>query len=170
MRFRCLARCYLVVQRCRKAEYLKSRQHTGVALMRVLENNPIPTALRNLLEGRVAMFIHKGNEGAMDSDNHAGAPHISLLLCALLLLALFLSTPTVRAQLYSGTVTGVVTDPTGAVVPNANVTLADQNKGYQFTAMTDSAGRYLFRSVAPGAYRLRVEAKGFQSQEQSGVS
>jgi hypothetical protein len=75
-----------------------------------------------------------------------------------------------RAQLYSGTVTGVVTDPSGATVPGAKVTLVDQNKGYSFTAATDSAGRYLVRSVPPGTYKIRVEAKGFQTEQQSGVT
>jgi hypothetical protein len=88
---------------------------------------------------------------------------------ALLLFTLLLPLSS-RAQLYSGSVTGVVTDPSGATVPGAKVTLVDQNKGYPFPATTDSAGRYLIRSVPPGSYKIRVEAKGFQTEEQMGVT
>jgi hypothetical protein len=68
------------------------------------------------------------------------------------------------AQLYTGSVTGVVTDPSGASVPGAKVTLIDQNKGFAFKAETDSSGRYLFRSIAPGNYNLTIEAANFQKE------
>jgi hypothetical protein len=74
------------------------------------------------------------------------------------------------AQLYTGTVTGAVTDPSGAVIPSAHVRLVDSQKGYSFTAETDATGRYLFRSVPPGLYGITVEAHGFQPQEESGIA
>jgi len=86
-----------------------------------------------------------------------------------LALALFLLSPAAQGQLYTGSVTGLVTDPSGASVPSAKVTLVDQEKGYAFNAVTDSTGRYLFRSIAPGTYKIKVEAPSFQSQEQAGV-
>src|SRR5579864_4427779 len=73
------------------------------------------------------------------------------------------------AQLYTSTVTGLVTDPTGAVIPNTQAKLVDEQKGFSFTATSDSTGRYLFRSVPPGSYKLTVQAQGFQPQEQSGI-
>ena len=116
------------------------------------------------------MLVPKGNEVAAGSHHRAAVTCVSRLLCALFLLALFLFSPAARAQLYSGTVTGIVTDPSGATVPNATVTLVDQNKGYTFTETTNSSGRYLFHNVAPGTYRIRVQAKGFQSEEQNGIT
>ena len=77
---------------------------------------------------------------------------------------------TVWAQLYTGTVTGAVTDPTGAIIPSAHVHLVDSQKGYSFATETDGTGRYLFRSVPPGVYRISVEAQGFQIQEESGIA
>jgi len=74
-----------------------------------------------------------------------------------------------RAQLYSGTVTGVVADPSGGVVPNAQVQLMDEQKGYVFKVSTDTAGNYLFRSLPPGSYELSVEATGFKTETRSGV-
>lgn len=80
-----------------------------------------------------------------------------------------LLSPSARAQLYTGSLTGVVTDPTGAVIPSAAVKLVDQEKGFSFTAQTDSAGRYVFRQAPPGVYRITVEAQGFQSQTQPDI-
>ena len=49
---------------------------------------------------------------------------------------------TAWGQLYTGSVTGLVTDPSGAVVPNAQVKLVDEAKGFSFNAVSDSSGRY----------------------------
>ena len=73
------------------------------------------------------------------------------------------------AQLYTSTVSGVITDPTGAVIPNTQAKLVDEQKGFSFTATSDSTGRYLFRSVPPGSYKLTILAEGFQPQEQTGL-
>jgi len=73
------------------------------------------------------------------------------------------------AQLYSGSVVGVVADPSGAVIPGAKVTLVDQDKGYTFNVTTDSTGRYFFRGVPPGSYKVSVVAQGFQIQTRTGI-
>jgi hypothetical protein len=92
-------------------------------------------------------------------------------LSALILFAIFLFSPAAKAQLYTGSVTGTVTDPSGASVPSAKVTLVDQNKGFSFTATTESAtGRYVLRSIPPGTYKITVEAAGFQTQIRDGVT
>ncbi|MBI3477722.1 MAG: carboxypeptidase regulatory-like domain-containing protein [Acidobacteria bacterium] len=79
-----------------------------------------------------------------------------VLIClALLLPALLLG------QAYFGTVSGQLTDATGAVVQNANVVLTDQQKGFLFKTTSDSSGRYLLRSIPPGVYTVSAEMKGF---------
>ncbi len=75
----------------------------------------------------------------------------------------------VWAQLYSGTLTGIVTDPSGAVVPAVNVTATDTDRGTAFTAVTDSSGRYLVRALPPSKYKLSVEAPGFKAFVQNGI-
>lgn len=67
------------------------------------------------------------------------------------------------AQLYTGSITGVVQDPSGAVIPNAKVTLTDISKGYTYEGVTDGSGHYLFRSLPPTSYRLSVSASGFST-------
>jgi hypothetical protein len=88
---------------------------------------------------------------------------------AFLAFGLLLLSPPAQSQLYTGSITGLVTDPSGASVPGAKVALVDQEKGYAFNAVTDSTGRYLFRSIPPGTYRLRVEAASFQTQTQDAI-
>jgi len=65
-------------------------------------------------------------------------------------------------QGYFGTVSGVLTDPSGAVVQGAKVVLTDEQKGYQFNGTSDDAGRYLFRAIPPGVYSVSVEKPGFE--------
>ena len=91
-------------------------------------------------------------------------------LCAALMIGLcilFIS-PT-HAQLYTGSLTGVITDPSGAVVQNANVTLTDVEKGFKYNIRTNSAGRYLLRPIPPATYTLTVAATGFETYEVNGV-
>ena len=60
-----------------------------------------------------------------------------------------------------GTVTGVVTDPTGAVVPAATVALKEKSTNTVQTENTNSAGRYTFLNVRPGDYEVTVTKSGF---------
>jgi hypothetical protein len=62
-------------------------------------------------------------------------------------------------------VRGVVKDPNGAVVPDATVTLIGQ-RGEERKGTTSSSGTYVFTSVDPGAYTVRVEGAGFKTFEQ----
>ncbi len=75
-----------------------------------------------------------------------------------------------RAQGLFATLTGVVTDPTGAVVSNANVKLRDAESGSERTSVTDSQGYYTFASVPVGTYNLIVENPGFQGYRVDGIA
>lgn len=78
------------------------------------------------------------------------------------LLCLFL--PAAWAQ-FSGTVTGMVTDPSGAVVPGAKLTLTNDNTGQSVTATTNASGIFTFPSMAPGNYHITASAKGFANSK-----
>ena len=85
------------------------------------------------------------------------------LLAGTLLIASLLLLPGVLfGQGYFGTVTGVLTDSSGAVVARANVVLVDQEKGFTFKTTSDANGSYLFRSVPPGVYSVTAEMSGFE--------
>src|SRR3569832_2838377 len=77
------------------------------------------------------------------------------------------------AQTTSSTsaVTGTVTDPTGAVVAGATVTLVDSKTSQERTTTTNDRGVYLFAQVPPGqGYTLRFSATGFESLDLSGIA
>jgi hypothetical protein len=78
---------------------------------------------------------------------------------------MFAAVPVTFAQGSSGTVRGVVKDPNGAVVPDASVTLISQ-RGAERKGTTSNSGAYVFTSVDPGPYTLRVERQGFKTSEQ----
>lgn len=63
---------------------------------------------------------------------------------------------------------GVVTDPSGAAIPNATVHLVNSDTSAERTGTTDQQGGYVFTEVVPGHYVLRVEAAGFSNFEQKG--
>src|SRR5713101_9898681 len=87
----------------------------------------------------------------------------------LLFSLLFLLTSLASSQLYTGSIAGTVTDPTGAVIPSARVIATDQDKGFSFTAVADDSGRYLLRPIPPGSYSVSVEAPNFQNQRKEGI-
>ena len=65
-------------------------------------------------------------------------------------------------QGYFGTVSGILTDSSGAMIQGAKVTLLDEQKGYHFTTKSDSEGHYLFASIPPGLYSVTAEMPGFE--------
>ena len=65
-------------------------------------------------------------------------------------------------QFEAGTVLGTVTDPSGAAVANANVTLENTKTGVDVQTKTDAGGNYNFVNARLGNYRVRVQATGFQ--------
>ncbi len=67
---------------------------------------------------------------------------------------------------FSGSISGTVTDPAGAVIPGAAVTLTNTGTGVGKTATSDSSGFYQFVSLAPGSYALKTSAKGFADTQQ----
>ncbi len=82
------------------------------------------------------------------------------------LFSLFLVLVTAAAAIAQGTagsVSGSVTDPTGAIVPGATVQIINSVSGYTRTAKTDSNGQYRFFNVPFNPYRITVTDTGFQS-------
>jgi hypothetical protein len=91
---------------------------------------------------------------------------------ALFGVALFLLGSLVYGQSIYATLTGVVSDPSGAVVPNASVKLRNEATGSMRDTITNNDGYFTFASVPVGdfAYELTVENKGFNSFKASGIT
>lgn len=64
---------------------------------------------------------------------------------------------------------GLVSDPSGAAIPNATVHLVNADTGFERTAPTDAQGNYVFNAVLPGTYTVSVEASGFSRYEEKNV-
>ena len=73
------------------------------------------------------------------------------------------------AQVDEGAITGVVEDPTGAVVPNAQVTLLNTDQGLTISHTTGASGEYSFDPVRIGHYSITVSATGFSSTNQQNL-
>ncbi len=73
------------------------------------------------------------------------------------------------AQRDLGTITGTVTDASGAAIPNAKITIVEVATGVSNTTVTSESGNYTRPALRPGTYTVTVEAAGFQKSEQKGV-
>ena len=102
--------------------------------------------------------------------NVGSRPKLVRRISLFLVFAVLLFVPVVMlGQSYFGTVTGEVTDPSGALVQGVQVVLTDQNKGYTFNATSDNGGRYLFTAVSPGVYSVSAEMAGFAKAVRANV-
>jgi Carboxypeptidase regulatory-like domain len=90
----------------------------------------------------------------------------SVLFVCVLLACLTLD---LSGQSVFSTLTGVVADPAGAVVPGAKVTLRDEQSGSARDTVTNSDGYYTFASVPVGTYSLLIELKGFENYRVNGI-
>ncbi len=90
-------------------------------------------------------------------------------LCAVLALFASVMAPHAAAQATSGQILGQVTDPSGAIVPGATITVTDEDKGVSFTGQTDSAGNYTVPSLPPGIYSVTASATGFSASKYTHV-
>jgi hypothetical protein len=93
----------------------------------------------------------------------------SRIACLTALLLAFLPIPHARGQAVSATLIGTVTDPTGATVPNATVTVTETRTGVSRKTSTTSDGVYTIPYLTPGAYRVEVEAPGFKKFSRDNV-
>jgi len=88
----------------------------------------------------------------------------------LLLLLIFLLCPAlVVAQESRGTISGAVTDPSGAAIPSAKITVTEVRTGINTPTVTDSVGHYTVPFLPPGDYEIRVEGQGYRPFVRSGV-
>ncbi len=82
---------------------------------------------------------------------------VVMALCAMLM-------PVVTvAQIGTGSITGIITDPTGAVVPDATVTITNVATNVPRVTTTTTAGDYAMTGLLPGHYAVRVAKTGFRA-------
>jgi outer membrane receptor protein involved in Fe transport len=77
--------------------------------------------------------------------------------------ALFLFAGPILGQTFRGGINGAVTDPTGAVVPNASVTAVQTSTNLTYQTVSSSAGEFSFTNLPTGSYTLTISSAGFSS-------
>ena len=82
-----------------------------------------------------------------------------------LFLALLLLIPSLATAQSAGTITGTVSDTTGALVPGATITITDPTTKSSRTTVTDKAGQYVLANVQPGDYSISAVKVGFSKDE-----
>lgn len=87
-----------------------------------------------------------------------------------ILLTVFLTPSLCLTQVTTGTISGIVTDPTGAVVPGTNITIHNVDTGITRTLTTGSGGRYTAPQLPLGNYEVTAAATGFQTVLRSGIT
>src|ERR1041385_1453220 len=95
---------------------------------------------------------------------------MQLRRCALLSLTAVAMISMLPAQVDTGTITGRVTDPTGASIPGVQVSLVQTETNFRFAGLTNSEGIYRVQSLQPGTYRVTFEAAGFKRGVQDNIA
>ncbi|AXC11676.1 Oar protein [Acidisarcina polymorpha] len=90
----------------------------------------------------------------------------ALLFCALVVAGVSPSSLFAQASNAAGTIQGTVTDPSGAAVPSAKVTISEPSTGLQKVFTTSGSGYYSAGSLAPGQYKIQVDAPGFAGSDE----
>src|ERR1700704_746905 len=93
-------------------------------------------------------------------------------LCSFPVFCLFtaLLTTMASAQTTSGTITGTVTDQSGAIVPNAKIVLTDETTGDSREITGSESGEFVFAALRPSTYTISIEKPGFQTYRQTGIT
>jgi len=113
------------------------------------------------------LFAHKFTKGWGTLQAKSRIAYSALFASLLLMLAL---APGALAQGITGSITGTVTDATGAIVAGATVTVRNVDTNAIRTVTTSDAGSYTVPQLHPGNYSVRVDKAGFKLYEQSSVT
>ena len=96
-------------------------------------------------------------------------PRFRVIMCRAVVLWLLIGSIANAQSIYS-TLTGIVSDPSGAVVPQAKVTLKNEGSGDVRRSTTNDEGYFTFASVPVGSYELSVEASGFLTYQVANIA
>ena len=103
-------------------------------------------------------------ETAMNCVRQLLSKSLRVILCALFA-GLLAASALAQVAATNGSISGTVTDNTGAVVPDATVTVSNPSKNFTRDTKTDSGGEFAVRELPPGTYTLTINKQGFKKAE-----
>jgi hypothetical protein len=92
-----------------------------------------------------------------------------LVAAGVLLLGILISVP-VGAQVAGGALSGTISDPSGAGIPQARIVIRNVATGVERTVTTNTDGFYTAPNLLPGEYQVTLEAKGFNTETRTGIT
>src|SRR5271166_6135172 len=98
--------------------------------------------------------------------SHQGKGRIALVIALILVVAGNLA----HAQVAGAILSGTITDPSNAVIPNASVTIRNLSTGVSVQVYSNGTGLYNASNLLPGEYEVSAAAVGFASQQRSGLT
>lgn len=101
----------------------------------------------------------------MQRRNRISGPVLLLIAMGLLM---FKSIHMAQAQAIYGSVYGTITDSSGAVIPNATITVTDESKGTSVQVTSNQSGEYTVQNLIPDVYDVKATATGFSAVENPG--
>jgi len=148
--------------------YLPSESDVTVYYLQTSVASLVPTLINH---GERKTWRNKLEASEMGGERNAGSWFKSVGYLTLAFVSLLLI-PAQRliAQVDEGSIVGTVTDPTGAVVPNAKITLVNTDQGITLQSTSSGSGEYSFSPVRIGNYTLTAVAPGFSTTTQEHLS
>jgi hypothetical protein len=101
---------------------------------------------------------------------YLGLAKFGLSVLAFLAFELALAVPAWAQGETTSAIVGLITDPAGAAIPSATVTVTNIENGFKRSVRTDDSGRFSFPQLKPGMYSVKAEADRFEPQENNAVS
>src|SRR5262249_8519437 len=128
----------------------------------------------NVLDGEVGHLIsielkqiragRRGNSGVPGKHYEGGIMRKSMFLAQLLILLLLSWNLSAFAQQPVGSIEGTVTDPSGAVIQGATVTITEKTTGRIINTKTNAEGFFEARALLPGQYTVKIQQTGFNAE------
>jgi hypothetical protein len=110
----------------------------------------------------------KLREAAQRMEGKPGSKAIRIASAMVLAMLVALS-PALQAQTSNAQLSGLITDPTGAVIGGATIKAVNVATNVPYTAVSDGAGIYVLQELLPGPYALTITAKGFGDERRAGL-
>jgi hypothetical protein len=111
-----------------------------------------------------------GNPRRLQLQQTLSKAGFTALFACLMMIVVLLAPASMSAQGTTGAITGTVTDPSGAVIAGATVTIKQIDTNAVKTLTTSDAGTYMVTLLQPGHYQVKVEKAGFKGSTQGGIT